>query len=151
MSILFDNIIYVLYKDNLDSFKRLISNLPESHSNKMVYPIRYLKYLYQNRTYITEFEGETKDKDNKMIPLSGLPFLHISAFFNSLECFKYLHEEKHLPLRSLSEDNFFPLHYACFKWSSDIALYILNKDPEEVTLNPQKYAELPLLYCAVMG
>ena len=100
-----------------DSFKRLISNLPESFLNKSlcsIYSIPYFIYQYHGYN-IDKDEAKTKDKDNKMIPLSDLPFLHISAFFNSLECFKYLHEEKHLPLRSLSEDNFFPLHYACFK------------------------------------
>lgn len=83
MSILFDNIIYVLYKDNLDSFKRLISNLPESFLNKslcLIYSIPYFIYQYHGYN-IDKDEAKTKDKDNIKIPLSDLPFLHISAFF----------------------------------------------------------------------
>lgn len=68
-----------------------------------------------------------------------------------MSVFKYFHEEKHLPLRSLSKDNFFPLHYACFNGSSEVVLYILNKDPEEATLNPEKSNKFHLLFCAVKG
>ena len=90
-----------------------------------------------------------EDIDDETLPTSDLSLLHVAAYYNSLECFQYLYKEKQLPLRLQSQKGYLPLHYACYNGSTEVALYILNEDPEAPANQDKK--KLSFLYCAVLG
>lgn len=79
-----------------------------------------------------------------------ITLLHIAAYFDSLECFVFLHEEKGLPLSAHSAKSYYPLHYACFSGSREVVSYILSKSPSMAAELPD---DIPhhFLYFAVYG
>lgn len=84
-------------------------------------------------------------------PNEKCTILHYAAFYNSLDIFKYLENEKKLPLRIPSELGLLPLHYACAHGSSDVALYILGKDPEQAKIDFDNKDIPSLLYLSIRG
>ena len=72
--------------------------------------------------------------------------LHLAAFFNSLDVFKFL-IECGMNLRQPSAELYYPLHYAGLNNSLDIVRYILEKDPHEI--NESNQAPRCFICCAI--
>ncbi|OHT04180.1 hypothetical protein TRFO_28411 [Tritrichomonas foetus] len=82
-----------------------------------------------------------------LLPNANLTLLHIAAAYDSLECFLLLIENG-FEFRTLSADSYFPLHYACCYSAHEVALYILENDPDEAKLLPQGIAHHFLFFAA---
>lgn len=93
--------------------------------------------------------GDSLYSKLESLPKSGIPLLHVAAYYNSLQCFQYLQKEKQIPLRHLSSQKLLPLHYALYAGSTDVSLYILQEDPEESILHPEENKYFSILFCAV--
>ncbi|KAK8864976.1 hypothetical protein M9Y10_010503 [Tritrichomonas musculus] len=91
------------------------------------------------------------DQQEEDLPNTGLTLLHIAAYYNALECFRYLQLEKKLGLSRKSAGDFLPLHYACRTGSYEVALYILTSEPSQATYQVSGGGNLQLLYCATVG
>lgn len=96
-------------------------------------------------------DSTRKNTNNLTINEDGLTLLHVSAYYDSLNCFIYLYQEKGISLQILSAHSFLPLHYACWNGSTEVALYILTQDPSQASLHPDGIYDLQLLYCATRG
>lgn len=93
-----------------------------------------------------------QDKRNiRYLPNSGLSLLHISACYDSIKCFKYLHEEKDFSLRHPSQNNLFAIYYACHAGSTNVVKYILSQDPSQSQLNFLGLDNKSLLNIAIFG
>lgn len=68
---------------------------------------------------------------NALLPTSGLPLIHIAAYYDATELFFYL-LELGFSIRELSAHNYLPIHYACEGNSKEVAFYILNNDAKAV-------------------
>lgn len=90
-------------------------------------------------------------QEDENIPTERLNLLHIAAYYDSLECFRYIERTGKLKLRSQSAAGYYPLHYACYSGSNEVALYILSKDPSQAQAHPEGINDLQLLYCATLG
>lgn len=63
-----------------------------------------------------------------------ITLLHVAAYYDSLECFVYLHKIKNYNIRIFSSRSFLPLHYACYNGSMEVTGYILREDASEILL-----------------
>lgn len=79
-----------------------------------------------------------------------ITLLHAAAYYNSLECFVFLNEEKHICLNAVSVRSYYPLHYACYNGSREVVAYILSKEPNQAAELP-KDVQHHFLYFAVYG
>lgn len=95
--------------------------------------------------------GGSEGNNESRIPEDGLTLLHVAAYYDSFECFAYLHLERKIPLRQPSSHSFLPLHYACWNGSTEVALYILTNDPTEAQYIVEGANELQLLNCSLIG
>ena len=134
-------IIQEIKNNNFERFKALIDQFDDLDDFALI------KYDFNPELYSNKKDSE----DPEDIIKSGISLLHVSAYYNSLQCFQYLLKEKQMPLRHLSTRNLLPLHYALYSGSKDVSLYILKEDPEESILHPEKDKEFSLLFCAVLG
>ena len=98
---------------------------------------------------IYSFPNSSNEKQN-WLPYKNLSLLHIAAVYDSLECFQFLYEECGIELRQKSADSFFPLHYACLYGSQEVALYILEKDPQQAAMTPGD-VNYHFIFLAVLG
>ena len=90
--------------------------------------------------------------EEETIPFDRLNLLHIAAYFDALDCFCYLEKEQGIKsLQVQSAEGYYPLHYACYNGSTEVALYILSKEPHQAQLHPEGINDLQLLYCATLG
>lgn len=90
-------------------------------------------------------------ESQNLIPDDGLTLLHVAAFYDALDCFRYLYLSRQIPLRKQSSHSFLPLHYACWSGASEVALYILTCDPSQATYAVQGAGYIQLLYCSFIG
>lgn len=74
------------------------------------------------------------DTNISILPKNGIPLMHFAAFYDNLEAFIIL-EKAGCSLRSLSSDSYWPLHYACENGSSEVASYILSRDPDQAKID----------------
>jgi hypothetical protein len=65
---------------------------------------------------------------------TSLSWLHVSAVYDALDSFMYLHEVEKLKLDYPSAANLLPLHYACYAGSLEVATYIMMVDRNQATL-----------------
>ncbi|KAK8844466.1 hypothetical protein M9Y10_024326 [Tritrichomonas musculus] len=96
-------------------------------------------------------DGNDNYQPEEDLPNTGLSLLHIAAYYNALECFRYLQLEKELGLSKKSAGEFLPLHYACRAGSYEVASYILTSEPSQATYQVLGGGNLQLLYCATVG
>lgn len=94
--------------------------------------------------------GNQRDEPIENFRDDTVTLLHIAAFYDSLECFVYLHKILGLRLAYESTREYLPLHYACYKGSREIVAYILKEDPDQAALLP-KNINHHFLYFAVYG
>lgn len=86
----------------------------------------------------------TFQSNSRVLPTSSLSLMHIAAFYDSLESFKFL-EQKGIPINILSGDSYYPIHYACLNGSFRVVEYILSVDPSQATVLPQVSCHLIVL------
>ena len=116
---------------DLDSLKTIVNQLPDIHASSFsIVGDPYFSFR---------------------LPLTDLSLLHLAAYFNFIECFRYLYEELHLILRHIGGHNYIPLHYALCAGSVDVSKYILNEDPEESTFHLIGINNFSILYCAAFS
>ena len=137
-----ERIVRSIKDKDLDLFKTLLSEIAENSLELTTFSD--LNNREFNHTSIDETIFDR-------IPITGLTLLHIASRYNSLECFKFIHEDKKIPLKILSENKLIPLQYACFYGSTDVALYILNEDPDECKYHDDEKSIFSVLYCATIG
>lgn len=65
--------------------------------------------------------------------------------------FCYLQKRKKLSLRIESASSLYPLHYACWNSSTEVALYILTQDLEQAKIIVEGAGEFQFLYCGIAG
>jgi ankyrin repeat protein len=83
-----------------------------------------------------------------VLPVEHVSLMHISAYFDTLDCFLYL-ESKNLLYNQESADSYLPIHYACLNKSYEVVCYILNKDPKQAAVLPPVTHHL--LYLATLA
>ena len=67
------------------------------------------------------------------IPTVNISLLHIAAFYESTECYVYLHETAGFPLDIQEVSGFVPLHYAFYSNSLEIICYTFFKlTPQQI-------------------
>lgn len=82
---------------------------------------------------INKGNNQIEERDDNFVG-DRVSLLHIAAYYDSLECFCYLHEISGINLQIQSIRNFYPLHYACYNGSKEVASYILAKDQYQTSL-----------------
>lgn len=91
------------------------------------------------------------DSCNKSLPSSGLRLIHIAAFYNALDCLRYLQLTRKVSLQAKSTRSFHPIHYSCYSGSAEVTLYILTQEPTEVKYYIADSGYVQLIYCAING
>lgn len=81
------------------------------------------------------------------LPKTYLPLIHVAAYYDSLECFLYLHD-RGFNFNTKSMHEFYPLHYACAGGSIETFIFIVNNlsQSERIQLNycPPEYYFTPV-------
>ena len=90
-------------------------------------------------------------QNQNTLPNDNLTLLHIAAYYNALDCFRYLQLTRKIPLRMKSASSYYPLHYSCLSGSSEISLYILSQDPDQATHIIQGGGQQQVIYCSIIG
>lgn len=106
-------------------------------------PEKAVFYLEVNQRKNQRDEPENFKDDN-------ITLLHAAAFYNSLECFVFLCEEKGIALDATSSSSYFPLHYACYTGAREIVAYILSHEPSQAKQLPKDVVH-HFLYFSVYG
>lgn len=143
-----NSFINAISKNDLQELIQLLRNLRNIGDANYSIPSegsRTNENNYRNRR-----NDEGREQEDS-IPSTGLTLLHIAAYYDSLECFRYLEVQCKLGLRRPSANGFLPLHYACWSGAHEVALYILTKEPSQSTSHPEGINDLHLLYCATIG
>lgn len=104
-------------KNDLKELERLTSNL---------------NYQIINATFSIILPDNIEKKD-EYLPTDNLSLLHIAAYFDSLECFIYLHNYG-IKIDFPSANGLYPVHYACLKASIEVLYYILSIDSTQATI-----------------
>lgn len=110
----------------IDKATESIYYIDEINNSKNNNYNRYYNYNYNN--------NDRQDEKEDNFINDRITLLHVAAYFNSLECFVYLHEVKGISLRAPTTRSFYPLHYACFNGSREIVAYILSHDSNQIEL-----------------
>lgn len=103
------------------------------------------------RIKIHKNDNNGRNDSQNLIPEDGLTLLHAAAFYDALDCFRYLQLSRQISLRKQSSHSFLPLHYACWSGASEVALYILTCDPSQASYAVQGAGTIQLLYCSFIG
>lgn len=85
------------------------------------------------------------------LPSNGLRLIHIAAYYNALDCLRYLQLTRKVSLQEKSAGSFHPIHYSCHSGSSEVSLYILTQEPAEVKYYNSESGYLQLIFCAIIG
>lgn len=75
-------------------------------------------------------------RDSCILPSDSLTLMHIAAYFDSLESFKFL-QSKGFQIDIPSKESYLPIHYACYKGSYKVLNYILSVDPTQASVRPE--------------
>lgn len=107
--------------------------------------------LVQNNNNIGSAMYSITIQKQGTLPNDHLTLLHVAAYYNALDCFRYLQLTRNIPLRKESAGSFYSLHYSCLSGSSEVSLYILSQDPDEATHIVQGGDRQQVIYCSIVG
>ncbi|KAK8847858.1 hypothetical protein M9Y10_018894 [Tritrichomonas musculus] len=145
-----DEYVKAIMSNNLPKLKAIIHSLTNVSEAK--YQINLTEYQRANN-YDNYNYGRQRNDDDRIdddVPSNGLTLLHVAAFYNSLECFRFLEINNYIDIKKESTSGFYPLHYACRSGSYEVAMYILTKDPSQARKQVEG-SSVQLLYCATVG
>lgn len=136
------DLINIIMNDNVSELKNKVKNMCNVES---------ANYSIKIHAIINDNTQNTATDQTDLIDEDGLTLLHVAAYYDALDCFRYLQKSRQISLRKLSSHAFLPLHYACWAGSSEVALYILSEDPQQYNFQVQGSHDIQLLYCSLMG
>ena len=123
------------YNENNQSAKPILKAIKENNIDFLVTKLDSLSN-YQGANFMLDINQKDTQKEERADNFINdhVTLLHAAAFYESLECFVFLHKQKNFNIQLLSVKSFLPLHYACFNNSREIVAYILSEDPEQVKI-----------------
>lgn len=145
-----ERIVQCIIENDYKSFKDYFSSITNKGEANYSLKKESTNVSIERRTNYGRYEKE-ETQNNEGIPKDGLTLLHVAAYYDSLDCFRLIEREGKLRLRSPSSRGFYPLHYACYNGSNEVALYILTKDPSQAQAHPEGIGDLHFLFCATKG
>lgn len=82
---------------------------------------------YSCRSQKLDYNNRDLNENQNLIPENSSILLHVAAFSDALDCFRYLQLSPQILLRKQSSSSFLPLHNACLSGASKDVLYTLAK------------------------
>ncbi|KAK8881508.1 hypothetical protein M9Y10_004244 [Tritrichomonas musculus] len=121
-----NDVISSIQKDDASKFEELYLNTDTLHS------------------FNYSIENDRSSNINKFIPMNNLDLIHVAAYYDSIKCFTFLHNQgKSIHLKTPA--NFTPLQYACLGGSLKIATFICQNTEDKKVLNDYpNYGPIPI-------
>ncbi|KAK8893366.1 hypothetical protein M9Y10_021783 [Tritrichomonas musculus] len=117
------------------SDKKIVEIIQNNDIGVLAKNIGKIKVNAHFKLSVNEFSNISDERTDNF-KNDQITLLHVAAFFDSLECFCYLLPKFKYGLRTQSVKAYYPLHYACFNGSREIAVYILKKEPQMAAETP---------------